>query len=125
VIRRGDPGGARNALRLEAYIRDAGPQGTPKVLADGQAALAGADPGARLRYVFHGGSGSTPEEIREAVPYAVVKMNIDSDIRLRVHVRGCGTRGRPVPSAPMGELPGRASGRRQAVVTAPASRAPR
>ena len=51
----------------------------PKVLADGQEALAGADPGARFQYVFHGGSGSTPEEIREAVSYGVVKMNIDSD----------------------------------------------
>ena len=30
-------------------------------------------------FVFHGGSGSTPEEIREAVSYGVVKMNIDTD----------------------------------------------
>ena len=29
--------------------------------------------------VFHGGSGSTLEEIREAVDYGVVKMNIDTD----------------------------------------------
>lgn len=29
--------------------------------------------------VFHGGSGSTLEEIREAVSYGVVKMNIDTD----------------------------------------------
>ncbi len=29
--------------------------------------------------VFHGGSGSTPEEIAEAVSYGVVKMNIDTD----------------------------------------------
>jgi fructose-bisphosphate aldolase, class II len=29
--------------------------------------------------VFHGGSGSTPEEIRDAVSYGVVKMNIDTD----------------------------------------------
>jgi fructose-bisphosphate aldolase class II len=32
-----------------------------------------------LSFVFHGGSGSTPEEIREAVSYGVVKMNIDTD----------------------------------------------
>jgi fructose-bisphosphate aldolase class II len=32
-----------------------------------------------LRFVFHGGSGSSPEEIREAVSYGVVKMNIDTD----------------------------------------------
>jgi fructose-bisphosphate aldolase class II len=29
--------------------------------------------------VFHGGSGSSLEEIREAVSYGVVKMNIDTD----------------------------------------------
>ncbi len=32
-----------------------------------------------LDFVFHGGSGSTPEEILEAVSYGVVKMNIDTD----------------------------------------------
>ena len=32
-----------------------------------------------LSFVFHGGSGSTPEEIKEAVSYGVVKMNIDTD----------------------------------------------
>ncbi|MGY0218504.1 class II fructose-bisphosphate aldolase [Endozoicomonadaceae bacterium StTr2] len=32
-----------------------------------------------LDFVFHGGSGSTLEEIREAVSYGVVKMNIDTD----------------------------------------------
>ncbi len=51
----------------------------PKVLADGQKALTAAHPGARFQYVFHGGSGSRPEEIREAVSYGVVKMNIDTD----------------------------------------------
>ena len=30
-------------------------------------------------FVFHGGSGSTLEEIREAIEYGVVKMNIDTD----------------------------------------------
>ncbi|HEX4017665.1 MAG TPA: class II fructose-bisphosphate aldolase [Frankiaceae bacterium] len=29
--------------------------------------------------VFHGGSGSAPEEIREALEYGVVKMNVDTD----------------------------------------------
>jgi fructose-bisphosphate aldolase class II len=29
--------------------------------------------------VFHGGSGSALEEIREAISYGVVKMNIDTD----------------------------------------------
>ncbi|HSV87644.1 MAG TPA: class II fructose-bisphosphate aldolase, partial [Bacteroidales bacterium] len=30
-------------------------------------------------FVFHGGSGSLQEEIREAISYGVVKMNIDTD----------------------------------------------
>lgn len=32
-----------------------------------------------LNFVFHGGSGSAPEEIKEAISYGVVKMNIDTD----------------------------------------------
>ncbi len=32
-----------------------------------------------VSFVFHGGSGSTKEEIAEAVSYGVVKMNIDTD----------------------------------------------
>lgn len=31
--------------------------------------------------VFHGGSGSTPEEIAEAVSHGVIKMNIDTDLQ--------------------------------------------
>tara|TARA_R100000005_G_scaffold94659_2_gene73382 strand:+ start:1124 stop:2206 length:1083 start_codon:yes stop_codon:yes gene_type:complete len=32
-----------------------------------------------LDFVFHGGSGSSPEEIAEAVGYGVFKMNVDTD----------------------------------------------
>jgi len=32
-----------------------------------------------VSFVFHGGSGSTHAEIREAISYGVVKMNIDTD----------------------------------------------
>jgi len=32
-------------------------------------------------FVFHGGSGSTVEEIREAIGYGVIKMNIDTDLQ--------------------------------------------
>lgn len=35
--------------------------------------------GKPLNFVFHGGSGSSPAEISEAVSYGVVKMNIDTD----------------------------------------------
>jgi len=32
-----------------------------------------------INFVFHGGSGSTLQEIREAITYGVIKMNIDTD----------------------------------------------
>lgn len=32
-----------------------------------------------INFVFHGGSGSTVEEIREAISYGTIKMNIDTD----------------------------------------------
>jgi fructose-bisphosphate aldolase class II len=51
----------------------------PEILADGQAALATARPGARFRYVFHGSSGSSPEDLRAAVANGVVKVNLDSE----------------------------------------------
>ncbi|HNI73219.1 MAG TPA: class II fructose-bisphosphate aldolase, partial [Accumulibacter sp.] len=34
-----------------------------------------------VNFVFHGGSGSTLEEIREAISYGVGKMNIDTDLQ--------------------------------------------
>lgn len=34
-----------------------------------------------VNFVFHGGSGSSYEEIREAIEYGVVKMNIDTDMQ--------------------------------------------
>ncbi len=53
----------------------------PTVLRDGQQAVAEAaglekNP---LNLVFHGGSGSTKEEIDETLNYGVVKMNVDTD----------------------------------------------
>jgi fructose-bisphosphate aldolase class II len=52
----------------------------PSVLLDAQQAVA--DKFGKERafdFVFHGGSGSLPEEISAAVDYGVVKMNIDTD----------------------------------------------
>jgi fructose-bisphosphate aldolase class II len=52
----------------------------PKILKEGQAAVMakhGAD--AEMDLVFHGGSGSLLEEIRETLDYGVVKMNVDTD----------------------------------------------
>ncbi|HUG33057.1 MAG TPA: class II fructose-bisphosphate aldolase [Acidimicrobiia bacterium] len=52
----------------------------PTILRDGQKAVAeqfGDD--ARHYLVFHGGSGSTLEEIHETLGYGVIKMNIDTD----------------------------------------------
>lgn len=34
-----------------------------------------------IDFVFHGGSGSSPEEIAEALSYGAIKMNIDTDLQ--------------------------------------------
>ena len=54
---------------------------TPKILDNSQKYVSEKFnlPAKSLNFVFHGGSGSTPEEIAEAVSYGVVKMNIDTD----------------------------------------------
>ena len=57
---------------------------TPSILRDSQEYIAGklGTPTDRpVDFVFHGGSGSTAEEIAEAVSYGVVKMNIDTDLQ--------------------------------------------
>jgi fructose-bisphosphate aldolase class II len=54
---------------------------TPRILKNSQEFVAkkfdtGKNP---IHFVFHGGSGSSKEEIKEAISYGVVKMNIDTD----------------------------------------------
>jgi len=52
----------------------------PSILKDCQDAVEKAyGDKARFDLVFHGGSGSSVEDIREAIDYGVVKMNIDTD----------------------------------------------
>ncbi|GAB4521069.1 MAG: class II fructose-bisphosphate aldolase [Anaerolineales bacterium] len=34
-----------------------------------------------INFVFHGGSGSAPEDIQAAISYGVIKMNIDTDLQ--------------------------------------------
>ena len=52
----------------------------PKILAEGQAAVKQEfGENAYFWLVFHGGSGSSPEEIGETLRYGVVKMNVDTD----------------------------------------------
>lgn len=56
---------------------------TPKILKNSQEFVqakfgTGHNP---INFVFHGGSGSTLEEIREAIGYGVIKMNIDTDLQ--------------------------------------------
>lgn len=56
---------------------------TPKILKNSQEYVqnkfnTGPNP---VDFVFHGGSGSSLEEIREAISYGVVKMNIDTDLQ--------------------------------------------
>ena len=56
---------------------------TPKILDNSQKFVSekfglGEEP---INFVFHGGSGSSLEEIREAIDYGVIKMNIDTDLQ--------------------------------------------
>ena len=56
---------------------------TPKILDNSQKFIeekykTGKNP---VDFVFHGGSGSSVEEIREAIGYGVIKMNIDTDLQ--------------------------------------------
>ncbi len=56
---------------------------TPKILKNSQEFISekyGVEPN-HIDFVFHGGSGSTLEEIREAIGYGVIKMNIDTDLQ--------------------------------------------
>lgn len=54
---------------------------TPKILFNSQKYVSEqyGVPENSLNFVFHGGSGSSPEEIQEAISYGVIKMNIDTD----------------------------------------------
>ncbi|WP_148868227.1 class II fructose-bisphosphate aldolase [Tenacibaculum adriaticum] len=56
---------------------------TPKILKNSQEYISKKYnvPHNTIDFVFHGGSGSTVEEIREAIGYGVVKMNIDTDLQ--------------------------------------------
>ena len=54
---------------------------TPEILKNSQAYVSKkySLPHNSLNFVFHGGSGSEPEKIKQAIAYGVVKMNIDTD----------------------------------------------
>jgi len=54
---------------------------TPTILKDSQKYVSEKYglPENSLNFVFHGGSGSSPEEIAESISYGVIKMNIDTD----------------------------------------------
>ncbi|WP_281766175.1 class II fructose-bisphosphate aldolase [Neptunitalea lumnitzerae] len=56
---------------------------TPKILKNSQEYISANYnvPANTVDFVFHGGSGSTVEEIREAIGYGVIKMNIDTDLQ--------------------------------------------
>ncbi|WP_224483620.1 class II fructose-bisphosphate aldolase [Robertkochia aurantiaca] len=56
---------------------------TPKILKNSQEYISQKYnvPENTIDFVFHGGSGSTVEEIREAIGYGVIKMNIDTDLQ--------------------------------------------
>ncbi|MFL2912389.1 MAG: class II fructose-bisphosphate aldolase [Opitutales bacterium] len=56
---------------------------TPKILLNSQEFLKEKHglSGKPIHFVFHGGSGSSREQIREAIGYGVVKMNLDTDMQ--------------------------------------------
>ena len=56
---------------------------TPKILLNSQEFLKEKHglTGKPIHFVFHGGSGSSREQIREAIGYGVVKMNLDTDMQ--------------------------------------------
>ena len=56
---------------------------TPKILKNSQDFISKKFnlPHNTVDFVFHGGSGSSVEEIREAIGYGVIKMNIDTDMQ--------------------------------------------
>ncbi len=56
---------------------------TPKILKNSQEYISEkyGVPHNTIDFVFHGGSGSTVEEIREGISYGVIKMNIDTDLQ--------------------------------------------
>jgi len=56
---------------------------TPKILKNSQDFISKKYdvPHNTIDFVFHGGSGSTVEEIREGISYGVIKMNIDTDLQ--------------------------------------------
>ena len=56
---------------------------TPKILKNSQEYISKKFnlPDNSVNFVFHGGSGSSVEEIREAISYGAVKMNIDTDMQ--------------------------------------------
>ena len=56
---------------------------TPKILKNSQEFISEKFnvPENTVDFVFHGGSGSTHEEIRESIGYGVIKMNIDTDLQ--------------------------------------------
>ena len=56
---------------------------TPKILRNSQEYVSKKFnvPNNTIDFVFHGGSGSSVEEIREAIDYGAIKMNIDTDMQ--------------------------------------------
>jgi len=61
---------------------------TPEILKNSQSYIqnklgTGSNP---VNFVFHGGSGSEPEKITEAIEYGAIKMNIDTDMQWAFNV---------------------------------------
>jgi fructose-bisphosphate aldolase class II len=87
VARRLNPVGARYLLaatfgNVHGVYKPGHVKLRPRVLKECQEAVVKAQgEKARFYFVFHGGSGSTQQEIHESLDYGVVKMNVDTDMQ--------------------------------------------
>lgn len=87
VVRRLNPIGGRYLLaatfgNVHGVYKPGAVKLEPKILKECQDAVVKKNgETARFYLVFHGGSGSTEQEIHESLSYGVVKMNVDTDMQ--------------------------------------------
>ena len=65
-----------------AYKPGAGVELRPDILSDGQRLVGELIPDFRLPYVFHGGTGTSPEDVAATIDAGVVKQNVDTQLQL-------------------------------------------
>merc|ERR1712129_396049 len=82
----------------------------------------GAQDGKPVKFVFHGGSGSDLTDIRDAIDYGVIKMNIDTDTQWAYWngIRSFEEKFRPYLQTQIGNPEGKGSQTRSSTTRAPA-----